>query len=190
MLAAFALLAGSPAVLEVYSPLDMVAVVHAIIVGWNQVAEGIADILHRLRLPEFPPEIVTSFMLAAAIGPAWSFSILKSEWGQHKGVVQNAAFGVRGAVALFETVLWCLFVVAAPVGSFLFWAALAPLVLLFGTTLARLPTYRRGFLFALGALTALEGVYLLSTQDAQDAFDSFVCQHRQAEAPRCEPVSN
>lgn len=185
--AALGLLAASPAVLEVYSPLDLVAAVHAVIVAWAQVAEGIVNLLHRLGLPKFPPEVATSVMLGLAIGPAWSLSVLKSEWGQHQGVVQNTAFGVRAGVAFGEALLWSLFVVAAPVGSLLFWGALIPLVLLFGTALASLPAYRRGFLFALGALAALEGVYLLSTETVQAAFDGFVCQHETAGAPRCAP---
>lgn len=189
-LAAFALLGASPTILEEYSPLDMVAVVHAVIMGWNQVAAGIASTLHHfLDLPEFPSEIVTSVMLALAIAPAWSFSILKSEWGQHEGVVQNTAFGVRGLIALTEPFLFSLFVVAAPIASPIFWLSLLGLALPFGTTLARLPTYRRGFLFALGALAAMEGVYLLSTERVQSAFDSFVCQHQTVNAPRCKPTA-
>ncbi len=185
---AFAFLGAAPNILEHYSPLDLAAVVHAVIVGWNQVAGGIAGFLENLLdLPDIHPDLVTALMLALAIGPAWSWSILQREWGQHKGAVQNTAFGVRVVIALLETLPFSLFAIAMPVGTFLWWVAFVPLILALATALARLPAYRHGFLFALGVLAAMESVYLLSTERVQAAFDGFVCQHEEAAAPRCEP---
>ncbi len=64
-------------------------------------------------LPDLPPEIVNALIIGSAIGPAWAFSILKSEWGTHKGFGQNTAFWVRAISAFVEPYFFALIAVAS-----------------------------------------------------------------------------
>lgn len=183
-------LLGVSATILPYEALDLVSGVHAVIVGWRSLADAIGSFIGPLfNLPDIQAEIVSSFIIGTAIGPAWAFSILQSEWGQHKGVIQNAAFTYRVVTAFGEAYLWGLMLVSFvfPSKGF-FFAALALSISLLGA-LRRLPTFRSGFFTALGFLMLMEGVYLVSTPSVQGAFDGFVCKNAGDTAPRCQAQS-
>lgn len=169
-----------------YETLDLAAGFHAVIVGWNAISASIGVFISSiLKVPAIPPEIINAAVLCLSIGPFWSFSILKSEWGQHRGAIQNTAFGARAVIGLLEVAFWSVMVMTLQPGL-LFFLALFPLILCLLAVIRRLPTYRAGFLFALGFVAAMGGVYIFSSQQVQAAFDSFVCSQEGTIAPRCE----
>lgn len=168
--------------------LDIVAGIHAVAIAWNTIATAIGAFLGQmLSLPDIPPEIVSASVIGLAIGPAWAFSILKSEWGKHTGSFQNAVFWFRVVFALVEVFFWALVVVSVKPHNPFFYGALILLAINLFTTLLRLPGFRSGFLTVLGFLVVVEGVYVLSTDSVQAAFDGFVCKHQGDVAPRCQP---
>ncbi|MCG6111544.1 MAG: hypothetical protein MEQ74_05065 [Paracoccus sp.] len=180
--AAFAFLGLAPNLVP-YATLDLASGVHAVIVGWNTIMAGIAQ---WLGLPDIPTDILNAAVIALAIGPAWALSILVSEWGMHKGLVQNAAFWTRATVALLESGLYAVMVVSIRPHDPFFYAGLISLVIMLIRAMVALPSWRSGFLTALGFLVVVEGVYLASTETVQAAFDGFVCERQSASAPRCE----
>ena len=184
--AALAVLGLLPQLLP-YDVLDLVAGLHALLVGWNTLAGAIGAFIGQiLRLPEIPPEIVSAAVIALTVGPAWSFSIFASERGQHKGALQIGAYSVRIVVAFLEAMLWATLFVLIPPNNPFFYGALFSLLIMFSRALVSLPRFRAGFLTALGFLAVVEGIYLASTERVQAAFDGFVCEHQQAGAPRCQ----
>lgn len=185
VLAAGGLLGASATILP-YAALDLVSGLHAVLVGWRALAEAIGDFVGPLfNLPKIPPTIVSAAMVGSAIGPPWAYSILRSEWGQHKGFIQNAAYSYRVVIALIEAFFWSFVLVSVPFGLIFLLASFSLTLSLLGA-LRRLPTFRSGFFTALGFLALMEGVYLASTPKVQTAFDSFVCKHAGDTAPRCQ----
>lgn len=186
VLGALALLGAAEGILP-YSALDLVAGMHAVMLGWNSITSAVAALIGPiLNFPDFPHQLVSAGVIALTIGPAYSYSIVKSEWGQHKGAVQNTAFGTRGILALVEVFLFSVLVVGIRPDHYMFYAALLPLLLITLVTLRRIRSFRSGFLLVLGFLFGMEGVYLVSTDRVQAAFDSFVCKHQSDVAPRCQ----
>lgn len=186
-IAAITLLAAADYALPAYSPLDVVSGVHAAVVGWNELAASLGTSLSYLfGLPNIPAEIVNAAIIGGAIGPAWTLSILKAEWGQHQGMVQNLAFWTRAILGFVEVFFMAIFAISAPPFSIIFFFALLGLLVPLITALNRLSAYRNGFVSTLAFLAVLEGIYLISTDRVQSAFDVFVCERQQASAPRCE----
>lgn len=186
ILSAVGLLGAAEGILP-YGALDLVAGINAVMVGWSAVASTIGSwIGELLRIPAIPPEYVSAAAIGLAIGPAWAFSILKDEWGTHKGTLQNAAFAFRVVFAFVEVVFWALVFVSIKPHDPFFYGAMFILALNLLTTLRRLPGFRSGFLLVLGFLVGIEGVYLVSTDSVQAAFDGFVCKHQGDIAPRCQ----
>lgn len=188
VIGAVGLLGAAELVLPDYGASGVMAGAHAAIVAWNVLAGHVGDFVGPiLGLPELPPEIVNALVIGTAIGPAWAFSILKSEWGAHQGFVQNAAFWTRIIIAFLETYFFALMMVSStPLTSF-FWLAVLGVALPMLGALRRLPTYRYGFMFTLGFLGLLEGAYLMSTETVKAAVAGFVCEHSTSGARMCDP---
>lgn len=186
VLATLSLLAMAPEILDGYTSPDLAAGVHAVIVGWNVIAESVGSIAASiLQIPDIPAEFVNALVLGFTISPPWVYRILSSEWGQHRGVVQNTAFWVRATVGFVQPFVMALFLVSAPLGSIIFFITLAGVLVPFLAVLQYFDAYRKGFFFMLGALVAVEVVYMLSTDSVQALFDDFVCEHQDGAAPRC-----
>ena len=66
------------------------------------------------------------------------------------------------------------------------WATMALLVLILLVSLKRLPKFRMGFFTVLGFLGFLEVVYLASTNEVRDVFDTFVCERQSVGLPKCK----
>lgn len=185
---AIGLLGAAEFVFPAYGALDIMAGVHAVIVGWNTLAGYIGALVGPLiGFPEVPPEIMNVLVIGTAIGPAWAYSILKSEWGMHKGFVQNGAFWVRAICALLDPYISGMLAITADPSSMLFWVGIFGIALPMITAMRRLQAYRSGILWALGSLALLEGAYLISTDKTKEAIAGFVCAHQSAGAPMCAP---
>ncbi|NDW34934.1 hypothetical protein [Salipiger sp. PrR007] len=172
-----------------FAVLDLATLVHQIILRWNDITADVgAFISTLLGAPDIPSEIVNAVIIGLSLGPVWSYSILKSEWGTHRGIIQNAAFWVRAAIGCLDGFFAAMIAIIFGSGPF-FYAAIATLLILTVTVLARLPAYRKGFIFALGALIFVEGIYYFSSPAVQSAFDSFICGGTESNAPRCQSVT-
>ncbi|MEQ3626462.1 MAG: hypothetical protein ABNH26_14685 [Celeribacter sp.] len=167
-----------------FAVLDLVALVHQILMRWNAIAAHVgAAIAALLGMPEIPPEFINAAIIGVSLGPVWSYSILKSEWGTHRGFIQNTAFWTRVIFGCFDGFLMAMIAIIAGSGPF-FYISVAILFMLLLIVLSRMSTYRKGFIFILGALFAFEGIYFFSTPAVQSAFDAFVCGS-ESNAPRC-----
>lgn len=172
-----------------YAVLDMAALVHQILMRWNAIAARAGAFISGLvGIPDIPPEIINAVVIGLSIGPVWSYTILKSEWGTHRGLVQNAAFLTRGIIGFMDGFIFAMMAILAGSGPILY-IAIATLLMLTFAVFRRLPTYRKGFIFILGALIAIEGVYILSTPTVKSSFDAFVCGGGETNAPRCHSIT-
>ena len=168
-----------------YNVLEIVSLVHAVIIGWNELMAAMWRLISGvLGLPELPPELISATVLGFSLSSTWAYSIYVSERGQHLGFIQNAAFGSRIIMAFFDGPL-LLMIGGATYPSLWFWSAMALLFSILLASLIRLPKLRMGFLTILGFLGFLEIVYLVSTDQARDAFDTFVCERQSAGLPKC-----
>ncbi|WP_422074431.1 hypothetical protein [Tranquillimonas rosea] len=172
-----------------YSPfavLDMATLVHHILMLWNDAVAQLGEFISGLvGMPSIPPEIANAVIIGLSVGPVWSYTILKSEWGTHRGLVQNAAFWTRAAIGCLDGFVVAMIAIIVRSGPILY-VTIATLLLLIITVLSRMPTFRKGFIFILGVLVASEGIYFVSTPAVRSAFDEFVCGGEGSNAPRCQ----
>jgi hypothetical protein len=182
MLGAMGFLGAAPTFLP-YNVLEIVSFVNAVILGWNSIMSAIWGVIAGLLLlPDVPPEVISAAVLGFSLSSTWAYSILRSEWGQHQGFLQNAAYWTRIVMAFFDGPI-ILAIIFATYPSAMFWMALVAMFFILFTSLSRLPRFRAGFLTIFGFLGFLEGVYLLSTDAVRD---TFVCDRQSVGLPQCE----
>lgn len=91
-----------------YAVLDMAALVHQILMRWNTIAARVGAVISGLvGMPDIPPVITNAAIIGLSIGPVWSYTTLKSEWGTHRGLVQNAAFWTSVIIGCMDGFTFC-----------------------------------------------------------------------------------
>ncbi|WP_139250745.1 hypothetical protein [Palleronia salina] len=171
-----------------FSVLDLTALVNQILMRWNAIAAQLgAAIATLIGFPSIPPEIINAVIIGASLGPVWSYTILRSEWGTHQGFLQIAAFSTRVVFGCLDGFLFALIAILFGPGL-LSYFAIGMLVMLSIVVLTRMSALRKGFFFVLGALSAVEVIYFFSAPEVQSAFDAFVCGG-ESHAPRCLSTS-
>lgn len=170
-----------------FHALDLLAGTYYIIMKWNEFAGAVGKFLGEMfGIDEIAAEVITALIIALSIGPFYSLAILRSEWGQHTGVVQSSAFWIRALAGFFGVLLMTPHLFAAPPTDSFFWAALVAVLLPLLVALRILPAYRAGFLSVVGFVMFMEGAYFMGSEWVQEVFDNAVCKEEHSLAPRCQ----
>lgn len=185
MTSAMGLLGAAAGGLIPYSAMEITALVHATIVGWNVLVGGIWGVIAGvLNLPDFPPQLISAAVFGSSISIARAYGVFLSERGTHQKWIDKINFWIRVCISFVQGPIFAVFVFTAYPET-LFWVALVPLFVILMYVLFLLPKFRAGFLTVLAFLALLEVIYMLSTDPVRHAIDSFICDTQNVGLPQC-----
>ena len=168
-----------------YSPLEITSFVHSVIIGWHVLISGVWGLIAvPLNLPEFPPQIISAAVFGLTLALPWAANIVVKEMQAQLSLSDYVILALRVCFIAITVPMLSLFIFMGDRGP-LFWIATAQVLTVLIYLLVQVSKFRAGFMFVIGFLGVLEGLYFISTDTVRAHFDTFVCERQNVSLPQC-----
>jgi len=188
--AALALTALVPTYIDL-SRYEFLRAFHAVIVGWNLVAEKLGEIIGEIPfIPQISGETASTLIFFMSIGLPIFIVLMKES-------TTSYPFSIYPFRYIFSVFSFFLYIIAFSVAYYVLIAIditigwiIANSILFLGTflfTILKLPGYGKGLLFIASFIIAMEILYLLKTPWLAEQISQFVCEALEAPPENCLP---